>query len=156
MCSIESKQNEEKCSRIYLADISLLQASASLCKLITNEKVASGFLIKLFKVQEDFFCLMTNEHIIREDMVAKKENFLFYFDNEKQTREIKLDTNERYIKSFRYINIDAIVFEILPKDNIPADYFLLPNINYMNNQNELINEEIAVLQYPLGKSSYSN
>ena len=25
----------------------------------------------------------------------------------------------------------------------------------MNNQNELINEEIAVLQYPLGKSSYS-
>ena len=88
-------------------------------------------------------------------MVAKKENFLFYFDKEKQTREIKLDTNERYIKSFRDINIDAIVIQILPKDNIPSDYFLLPNIDYINNQNELLNEEISVLQYPSGKSSYS-
>ncbi len=104
MCSIESKQNQEKGSRIYQADISLLQASASLCKLVTNEKVSSGFLIKLFKDQEYFFCLMANEHIIREDMVGKKENFLFYFDNEKQTREIKLDANERYILNIIDIN----------------------------------------------------
>ena len=104
MCSIESKQNQEKGSRIYQADISLLQASASLCKLVTNEKVSSRFLIKLFKDQEYFFCLMANEHIIREDMVGKKENFLFYFDNEKQTREIKLDANERYILNIIDIN----------------------------------------------------
>ena len=96
----ESKRNEEKIvgSELYQNDISLLQASTSLCKLVTNKKIASGFLIKLFKDQEDFFCLMTNEHVIRENMVAKKENFLFYFDNEKKTREIKLDVDERYIK----------------------------------------------------------
>ena len=153
----ETKNNEEKIvgSDLYQNNISLLQASVSLCKILTNKKIASGFLIKLFIDQEDFFCLMTNEHVIREDMVTKKINFLFYFDNEKKTREIKLDTNERYIKSFRDINIDAIVIQILPKDNIPSDYFLLPNIDYINNQNELINEEISVLQYPSGKSSYS-
>jgi len=157
MGSSGSRRNEEKIvgSELYQNDISLLQASASLCKLVTNKKIASGFLIKLFKDQEDFFCLMTNEHIIREDMVAKKENFLFYFDNEKKTREIKLDADERYIKNFQDINIDAIVIEILPKDNIPSDYFLLPNIDYMNNQDELIDAEIAILQYPSGKSSYS-
>ena len=70
-----------------------------------------------------------------EDMVAKKENLLFYFDNEKKSREIKLDTDERYIKSFIDINIDAIIIEILPKDNIPADYFLMPNIDYIYSQN---------------------
>ena len=153
----ESKRNEEKIvgSELYRNDISLLQASTSLCKLVTDKKIASGFLIKLFKDQEDFFCLMTNEHVIREDMVKRKENFLFYFDNEKKTREIKLDADERYIKNFQDINIDAIVIEILPKDNIPSDYFLLPNIDYMNNQDELIDAEIAILQYPSGKSSYS-
>ena len=83
MGSSGSRRNEEKIvgSELYHNDISLLQASTSLCKLVTNKKIASGFLIKLFKEQEDFFCLMTNEHIIREDMLAKKENFLFYFDN---------------------------------------------------------------------------
>lgn len=87
----ETKHNEDKIvgSELYQNDISLMQASASLCKLVTNKKIASGFLIKLFKDQEDFFCLMTNEHVFREDMVTKKENFLFYFDNEKKTREIK-------------------------------------------------------------------
>ena len=142
-------------SELNQNDISLLQASASLCKLVTNKKIASGFLIKLFKDQDDFFCLMANEHIIMEDMVAKKENLLFYFDNEQKSREIKLDIKERYIKSFRDINMDAIIMEILPKDNIPADYFLMPNIDYMDSQNELINVEIAIFQYASGKSSYS-
>ena len=88
----ESKRNEEKIvgSELYQNDISLLQASTSLCKLVTNKKIASGFLIKLFKDQEDFFCLMTNEHVIRENMVAKKENFLFYFDNEKKNKRNKI------------------------------------------------------------------
>ena len=98
---------------------------------------------------------MTNEHIIMEDMVAKKENLLFYFDNEKKSREIKLDTDERYIKSFININIDAIIIEILPKDNIPADYFLMPNIDYIYSQNKLINKEISIFQYASGKLSYS-
>ena len=102
MGSISTKNNEGimEGSELYQNDISLLQASTSLCKLVISKKIATGFLIKLFKDQEDFFCLMTNEHIIMEDMVAKKENLLFYFDNEKKSKEIKLDTDERYIKSF--------------------------------------------------------
>ena len=81
--SIKSNEGIMEGSELYQNDISLFQASTSLCKLVTSKKIATGFLIKLFKDQEDFFCLMTNEHIIMEDMVAKKENLLFYFDNEK-------------------------------------------------------------------------
>ena len=44
-----------------------------------------------------------------------------------------MNSNERYIKNFRHTHfgIDATVIEILPKDNIPKDYFLLTDINYM-------------------------
>ena len=153
----ETKNNENKMigSMLIRNDISLLQATVSLCKIITNGKIASGFLIKLFKDEKDFFCLMTNEHVITKEMVENKDNFIFYFDNEKKTKEIKLDQNERYIKNFRDINIDATIIEILPKDDISPDFFLLPNIDYMYNQKELINREIAVLQYPSGESCYS-
>jgi hypothetical protein len=68
-----------------------------------------------------------------------------------------LNSNERYIKNFRdkYFGIDATIIEILPKDNIPKDYFLLPDINYMKKFNELIDKDIAILQYPEGRLGYS-
>ena len=50
------------------------------------------------------------------------------------------------------MNIDAIVIEILPKDNIPQYFFLKPNIDYINNADILINKEITILQYPDGNS----
>ena len=34
------------------------------------------------------------------------------------------------------MNIDAIVIEILPKDDISSDFFLSPNIDYLDNQKE--------------------
>ena len=53
------------------------------------------------------------------------------------------------------MNIDSIVIEILHKDDISFDFFLLPNMNYLDNQKQLINREIAVLQYSSGESCYS-
>ena len=53
------------------------------------------------------------------------------------------------------MNIDAIIIEILPKDDISYDFFLLPNMDYLDNQKKLINREISVLQYSSGESCYS-
>ena len=46
MGSSGSRRNEEKIvgSELYLNDISLLQASTSLCKLVTDKKIASGYV----------------------------------------------------------------------------------------------------------------
>ena len=142
-------------SNIIPNDIPLLQALPSLCKIFIKEQISSGFLIKFFKGDKDFFCLMTNEHSITKDLVAQKEKFRFYFKNEDETREIILDPSERYIKDFTCVGIDAIVIEILPKDDIKNDNFLLANLDYLYNSNELINKDIIILQYPKGKSSYS-
>ena len=155
--SAQSKNKENKIvdSTLFRNDISLLQATSSLCKIQNNDKISSGFLIKLFKDKKDFFCLMTNEHVINKDMVKNQESFMLYFDNKKKTKKIKLDKNERYIRDFRDMNIDAIVIEILPEDDISSDFFLLPNVDYLDNKKKLINREIAVLQYSSGESCYS-
>ena len=144
-----------KNSNIIQNNIPLLQASKSLCKILMNNKISSGFLIKFFRGSESFFCLTTNEHSITKTMVNQREKISFYFDNEAETREIILDPNERYIKDFRDIDLDVIVIEILPKENISKEYFLLTNLNYLNEPNELINQDIVILHYPSGVSSHS-
>ena len=52
---------------------------------------------------------MTNEHIITQEMINKKEKITFYYDNDKMVKEIFLNSNERYIKDFKDMNIDATV-----------------------------------------------
>ena len=126
VCESEQSKNKENKivdSTLFKNDISLLQATASLCKIKTNDKISSGFLIKLIKDKKYFFCLMTNEHVITKDMVENQESLVLYFDNEKKRKKIKLDQNERYIRDFRDMNIDAIIIEILPKDDISYDFF---------------------------------
>ena len=137
--------------------LTISRLSKSICKIVIKGKMSSGFLIKFFKGEEDFFCLMTNEHIITKELIKQKKLISIYYDNESKLKEIKLEPEERYIKEFREdINIDATIVEILPKDGIEKEFFLLPLLEYMNNYNELINKEITIIQYPLRKLSYSN
>ena len=146
-----------KNSTIYMLDPSIARVSKAICKIESQNKIASGFLIKLFKEEKEFFCLMTNEHIITKEMVSKNSNFNFYYDSSDfQIKVINLNPKERYIKYFTDINIDVTVIEILPnKDNIPKNYFLQPNLNYMCNFYELIGQQIAIMQYPKGNLGYS-
>ena len=147
----------KECEIINL-DPSIAIASKSICKIETSFSIASGFLIKFFKDEQDFYCMMTNEHIITKDMIKNKDTIHFYYDNNiYKIKKINLNSNERYIKNFRYtyVGIDATVIEILPKDNIPKDYFLLPDINYMKKFNELIDKDIVLLQYPEVRLGYS-
>ena len=62
-------------------------------------------------------------------MIKEKKIITFYYDHESKIKEICLNSDERNIKDFREINIDATAVEILPKDDIYKDYFLLPYID---------------------------
>ena len=73
-----------------------------------------------------FFFLVSNEHVITENMINNKDKIYIYYDNEFENFILELDEKERYIKSFKQIKIDAIVVQILPKDNICEVYFLSP------------------------------
>ena len=129
----------------------IFQVSRSVCKIMTpNNSLGSGFLIKFLKGEENFFCLISPEHIITKKLIEQKEKIIFYYDNESKIKEIILDQNKRFIKVFKDANLDATIIEIIKPDNINEDYFLLPNINYMNNLLKLNNEKIQIVQFPRG------
>ena len=110
-------------SKMFKLSKSILKTSRSLVKIDTSFQMGTGFFIKFFLKDEDFFCLMTNEHVITKELIKERKNINFYYDFESKTKEICLNTDERYIKDFRDINIDVTIIEILPKDNIDKDYF---------------------------------
>ena len=59
--------------------------------------------------------------------------------------KIKLGEKERFIKCDK--ENDTTIVEIIPKDKIKDKYFLVPNINNVNNKDK----EIYIVQYPQGK-----
>ena len=108
---------------------------------------------------------MTCEHVITRDMIQQRKTMNFYYDSmEAKTQEIELNPEKRFIQDFVRlyeiddsidINIDAVVIEILPEDEIPKVFFLTLNENYINNYEGLKNKEITIIQYPEGNLEYS-
>ena len=150
-----------KSEKRKITDQEMIIASKSICKIsISNsQKITSGFLIKFFKNNEDFFCLMTNSNFISNEMINKRERINIFYDNEKMLKEITLNPNERFIKNFNDIGLDEIVIEIIPKDNIIKENFLLPVIDYIYENKNLINKEIIIMQnnyYYTGKIKQIN
>ena len=92
---------------------------------------------------------MSNEHVIKNDIINNNCNIYFLYDNEHKLVNIKLDTKERYIKSFTDIDLDITVVELLEKDNINDDYFLSNDTSVIGNN--LINSLIYIPQYPKGE-----
>ena len=125
---------------------------------IDNIRVASGFFIKLKRNNKEFYCIMTNQHVITPDIINNKKEILIKYDNEKKYLIIKLDIKERIIICFKEEwNLDITVIEILPKDTIDISFFLLPNYNYYETYEEFINKDIEIVQYPKGNNlSISN
>ena len=135
-------------SELHPINVPIVKASKSVCKIITPKDIGSGFLIKFFKDQHAFFCLMTNEHVIKKGLIDKKGTITFYYDSESEMREICLNPEERFIKEFTDMKIDATVVEILPEDDIPKNYFLTVLLDYLINYKKLIGKEITIIQYP--------
>ena len=64
----------------------IIETVKSICKIKTLEYSVSGFFIKLEKREEDFLCLMTNEHIITKKMIEEKATIKVYYDNQKRKK----------------------------------------------------------------------
>ena len=91
-------QNESITSNpplIQLPPPVVLKPLRSICKIDIANKLATGFLIKFFKGEKDFFCLMTNEHVITKDLIRRRKKISIYYDSESQLKEISLNPEER-------------------------------------------------------------
>ena len=74
-------ENEILNSQIKKIDKCIYKVSRSICKIIIDNIIGSGFLIKLIKGNKDIYCLMTNEHIIKKEYINNKK-IEIYYDNE--------------------------------------------------------------------------
>jgi len=141
-CIIETSQPFEK------IDCDLSNVSKSICKIKIEIKsktiIGTGFLLKFYIDQELFYCLISNEHIIKNDIIKNNNNIIYiFYDNENKYTSIKFGNKKRYIKSFIDNELDITVVEILDEDNISKDYFLFPERGYKIN-NKLINNNIYI------------
>ena len=104
--------------------------SKSICKIkiITREnevKKGTGFFLKFFICGRTFKCLISNEHVIKKDLINTNTKINLLYDNEEKTATIKLNSQERYIKTFIDNGLDITIVEILDKDNILSNYFFV-------------------------------
>ena len=52
---------------------SFLTLANSICKIVTPFEKSSGFFIKFFKMDKNFYCLITNNTIITKKCSIKKK-----------------------------------------------------------------------------------
>ena len=128
----------------------LLDIGKSICKIITSNSLGTGFLIKLNRINKPFYCLMTNEHVITQNLITKQEKIKIIYDNQHKNFEINLNKNERYIQDFLYLGIDATIIEILFNANIPENYCLLPNLEEPLGYEIFKDQKIYIFQFPKG------
>ena len=57
-------------------------------------------------------------HIINHDMIQNQEVIEVFYNNQKQKIKIQLNKLSWFIKNFMALNIDCILVEINPKDNV--------------------------------------
>ena len=63
-------------------DQSFLKVSRSICKISTKIQFGTGFLFKHLIKGEYYYFLISNEHIITNDMIKSQEEIEVQFDNE--------------------------------------------------------------------------
>ena len=144
-------------SKMNPIDSDLLEVCSSICRILYSNKKESGFFIRLdTEDDEPLFALMTNGHIITEKMIEDKKEIEVFYNNQKKSIKIILNKDERFIQCFKDMKIDCTVVEILPEDNINKDYFLVPNLDYNEeNYKSLIDKEICIVQFSKEKLSHS-
>ena len=118
---------------------------------LDNDKgVASGFFLKLERNNKEFYCLMTNAHVITKKMITNQEKIKIKYDNETKEINLELNEKERIIFCFMDFGIDITIIEIIQKDGIKdKTYFLNPYTD--NNYEEFIGKNIQIIQFPDGK-----
>ena len=133
-----------------ILDPNLLNVSKSVCKIRidTNQGSfgGSGFFLKFLINGKFYYWLVTNEHVITKEMINNKYIVNVSYNIESKNINIKLDQNERYIKTFKEYKVDATIIKIMPEDNVHEDYFLEPELGYDNNN--LVGKEIFIPQFP--------
>ena len=111
------------------------------CKIkVMNENDGSGFFLKLKISNQEIKLLITNNHVINQEILDTNQQITLYINKNKY--HIKLDKKLKYT-STKY---DVTIIEINEEDEINCNYF-----NYKKIDTEDLNS-LYILHYPLNEN----
>ena len=150
---ILTKEIEKKIpnpTQTLMSDELIKKLSNSIMRIEYDEKISTGFFMKIYLQQKQRNFLITCEHCFSQENIDSKITALIYYkeENNEIKKEIELDNNKRFMKCFIDIGIDVTLIEIIPEDNISEDKYLLPDLNYKNGYNQYIKRTIFTGGYP--------
>ena len=126
----------------------------SLCKIIIGEKsAASGFFMITKINQQKVRFLITNNHVISDQMIIQKINIEIYLECINEKRVIQLDNEQRLIKTFP--KIDITIVEILDSDNLKNKVKCLKR-DYLEKgkgYETYLSKDILIFHHPKGKDA---
>ena len=153
--SVQTKYVKRQCfvknsTPNFMTEEIIKNLSNSIIRIEYNEKISTGFFMKIYLQQKQRNFLITCEHCISQENIDSKITVLIYYkeENNEIKKEIELDNNKRFMKCFIDIGIDITLIEIIPEDNISEDKYLLPDLNYKNGYNQYIKRIIFTGGYP--------
>ena len=124
---------------------------------LNETKIGTGTLLKLQKGNNPLYCLLTCEHVIKEQFIKKNKELEIRYNYTSKGQNyyklsIILDEDKRFIKTYRYLGIDATIVQILPdKDDINVEFFFENNLIddlAKDNYKELEKKYIQIFQFP--------
>ena len=130
-----------------------------ICRITIDNKIfGSGFLLKSIKGKDNFYFLITNEHIITKEIIKDKKVIEIgynYTSEKNNTIDIKINGEERFIREYTYLDVDATVVQIFPKNKeIEEEYFYeIKNIDSLSNYEQFKDNNIHILQFPYGENT---
>ena len=134
------------------------QMEKNICKITIGKKLGTGFFSKIPFLKKMLPVFITNNHIINEEILYKKnEKLSLIVEEENNPKKIELDENRMKYTNKEY---DITIIEIKEKDEINNfleldDKIMDDIINNVNKINKYINETVYIIQYPNGKLSVS-
>ena len=128
----------------------------SLCKIKIGNAIGNGFLMKS-KVKIGFkkiaHFLVTNCHVISDDMINSKQKIEIYLEHINEKKEIQLDNEKRFIKCFPK-PVDITIIEILETDNFKGKVKFLKRENlYDKGYESYLSKDIIIFHHPKGEDA---
>ena len=135
------------------------QMEKNICKIKVGEKQGTGFFCNIPFPDKDNMLevLITNKHVINEDLLYKKDTKIsIYIKEEKKFKELDLNDRIKYTKE----EYDITIIEIKENDGINNfleldDKIINGIINNKSENDEYIDKTFYILQYPEGELSVS-
>ena len=114
-----------------------------------DSMAGTGFFLRHKLKNKTKNYLITCNHVITEFFIKEKKVIKLYYGEKDKEKffEIKLDKDERFIKCFDK-KFDVTIIEILKKDKIGENKYLLPNFDYKNGYDNYKGKCFYLAGYP--------